>query len=186
MDKSYLSDVATMRIEKTNKTLLRKREEYAEDESPFHNFYSGAVMLAEKPIFVAWAYATKHFVSIQDMAEGRKEISKELIDEKFGDAVCYLLIIMSMELPNQLDADKMRSALEELRLDNVLSGTFNRKAIESAASFHNHSLLEWLWGSIFVRIEHLMERGAMSAKVEYMHLIKQFIRLEAYMLWQLK
>ena len=186
MDKSYLSDIATMRVEKTIKTLSRKREEYAEDESPFRNFYNGAVMLGKTPMETAWGYATKHFVSIQDMAEGRKKITKELIDEKFGDAVCYLVLILAMHLPQKLDQDKMREAEKMIQSHNY-EGFIHRisyKNIKEVASYHSKTPVQWTWERIEVWLNELIREEMEEPELEIERLIDDFITLEALMTYE--
>ena len=187
MDKSYLSDIATMRVEKTIKTLSRKREEYAEDESPFRNFYNGAVMLGKTPMETAWGYATKHFVSIQDMAEGRKKITKELIDEKFGDAICYLVLILAMHLDEwKLDKDKMREAEKIFQPQNhkVVYYKNSYKNIKEVASYHSKTPVEWTWEWIEVWLNELIREEMDEPELEIERLIDDFITLEALMTYE--
>ena len=192
-----MSDIATMRVEKTIKTLARKREEYAEDESPFRNFYNGAVMLGKTPMETAWGYATKHFVSIQDMAEGRKKITKELIDEKFGDAICYLVLILAMHLPQKLDQDKMREA-EKMFQSHNYEGFIHRASYETmkeSASYHSKTPAERMWEWIEVCLNELIaaeiadpkggESMVMSSTPwEIQRLIDDLITLEALMTYE--
>ncbi len=101
-------------LDRTVGLLNKKRLEYADDDSPFRNFYHAAMMLDIKPLIVMWTYAAKHFVSIQDMVDGRLQPTERLIDEKFGDAITYLVLIVAMNAETRLDRDKVALIVDVL------------------------------------------------------------------------
>lgn len=76
-------------------TLIIKGREYRRFGNPFHNFDKGVALTGKTREEVIWGFALKHFISIQDLKEdvkNGKEVSKEVLDEKYGDLITYLLI----------------------------------------------------------------------------------------------
>ena len=70
--------------------------EYANDSDVFLSFKKGVgFSFQDTPEGVAWEYACKHFESIKTIiGKIPDEIpSDELIDEKIGDAINYLIIL---------------------------------------------------------------------------------------------
>ena len=70
--------------------------EYATDLDVFQSFKEGVgFSFQDTPEGVAWNYAAKHFESIKNIiGKIPDEIpSHELVDEKIGDAINYLIII---------------------------------------------------------------------------------------------
>ena len=62
----------------------------------FENIKNGVgFSLNSEPEHVAWNYAAKHLESIQSIIKKlpNEKPSEELINEKFGDAINYLIII---------------------------------------------------------------------------------------------
>jgi len=84
------------RFKKTRETYSRKMNEYATDLDVFQSFKEGVgFSFQDTPEGVAWNYAAKHFESIKNIiSKIPDEIpSHELVDEKIGDAINYLIII---------------------------------------------------------------------------------------------
>tara|TARA_B100000902_G_C27182464_1_gene849661 strand:- start:345 stop:659 length:315 start_codon:yes stop_codon:yes gene_type:complete len=84
------------RFKKTRETYSRKMNEYATDLDVFQSFKEGVgFSFQDTPEGVAWNYASKHFESIKNIiSKIPNEIpSHELVDEKIGDAINYLIII---------------------------------------------------------------------------------------------
>ena len=84
------------RFKKTRETYSRKMNEYATDLDVFQSFKEGVgFSFQDTPEGVAWEYACKHFESIKNIiSKIPDEIpSHELVDEKIGDAINYLIII---------------------------------------------------------------------------------------------
>lgn len=88
-------DVVQLTLEKCHEVLVAKGREYRRNGNPFHQFEKGASITGQTREEVIWGMALKHFISIQDirkdMVEGKLP-SKELVDEKYGDLINYLLI----------------------------------------------------------------------------------------------
>lgn len=75
-------------------TLIKKAAEYdPEGSSRFANFERGSDFLQLPTEVVAWAYLTKHLVSIDDLVSGRLAATPAILREKIGDARNYLVLI---------------------------------------------------------------------------------------------
>lgn len=81
--------------EQIKQTLLVKAKEYRRQNNPFHNFDVGSQrsgLIREK---VLDGFLLKHEISIaditNDLVDGKLP-TKELLDEKFGDNIIYLII----------------------------------------------------------------------------------------------
>jgi len=84
------------RFNKTRKVYSKKMNEYANDLDVFLSFKKGVgFSFQDTPEGVAWEYACKHFESIKTIiSKLPDEIpSDELVDEKIGDAINYLIIL---------------------------------------------------------------------------------------------
>ncbi len=76
-------------------TLVIKGKEYRRNDDPLHNFNIGASITGKSREDVIWGFALKHFISIQDIKNdiNQGKLPKiEVIDEKYGDLINYLLI----------------------------------------------------------------------------------------------
>jgi len=81
---------------RTDETFDIKRDEYANDVDVFKSLKNGtAFSFQSEPEQVAWNYLAKHLESIQSILSKLpdEEPSVELINEKLGDAINYLIII---------------------------------------------------------------------------------------------
>ena len=84
------------RFEKTRKTYSVKMNEYATDLDVFQSFKNGiGFSFHNTPEGVAWEYACKHFESIKTIISKLPDEvpTDELLDEKIGDAINYLIIL---------------------------------------------------------------------------------------------
>lgn len=89
------------RLKNTETVLLAKAREYVRGEDRFYNFEQGKKLLELVNLDVTkedvmLLYNTKHLISIFDiLSDSRKGVkySKEYINEKFGDAINYLIMI---------------------------------------------------------------------------------------------
>jgi hypothetical protein len=73
--------------------LRAKAGEYATDADRLHNFKTAGAEFGLAPEEVCKGYMLKHWMSLRDMIAGERPITKEMIDEKIGDAVCYLVLL---------------------------------------------------------------------------------------------
>ena len=81
------------RVDKIFLTLDSKGVEYATDADRLHNFKVAAQIDGETPAQALWGMFKKHLVSLKDMKDGVTPLSKELIDEKCGDTVNYVILL---------------------------------------------------------------------------------------------
>ena len=83
------------RTEKTVATLIEKGKEYRRNNDPMHNFNVAAKLGNTTREKALWGFALKHYVSFMDMLD---DIEKgvlpktELVDEKIGDLINYLIL----------------------------------------------------------------------------------------------
>lgn len=93
------------RVAEIERVLTVKREEYSKGGDVFSNFKRGAGMsFHNEPESYAWELMVKHLQSIKDIiahleVDGYNGYpTKELVREKVGDAINYLLLIELMIL----------------------------------------------------------------------------------------
>lgn len=95
MTEKRFDEVVDEVCEQISNVLKVKAKEYRRNNNPFHNFDIGSQrsgLIREK---VLDGFLLKHEISIaditNDLVEG-KLTTKELLDEKFGDNIIYLII----------------------------------------------------------------------------------------------
>ena len=81
------------RITKIRSTLMRKAKEYASDKDRFHNFKVAALMNTTTPEKALKGMMLKHEVSVLDMINSPEKVTKEMVDEKIGDNINYLILL---------------------------------------------------------------------------------------------
>ena len=82
-------------ISSITKTLQEKALEYQRNDNPMHNFDCGARITGQTRERVIHGFALKHQISINDMRDDLDNgilPTTDMIDEKFGDAINYLII----------------------------------------------------------------------------------------------
>lgn len=125
MNRSEFNGLVEEAIERTRNVLIRKGAEYAGDVNVFHNFDAGTgISLHNTNVAVAWEYACKHLQSIKDLIKyvednGTTNANVALVNEKFGDAINYLLLMEGMF--------KKMIAEQEVGLANVQTTTDEEK-----------------------------------------------------------
>ena len=88
--------------ERTSDVLQKKGDEYNYSKGAFENFEEGIqISLANTREGVAWGYVTKQIQSvralIREVDTGKMDhLTTELIDEKFGDVINYMILIEAM------------------------------------------------------------------------------------------
>lgn len=107
------------RVELIKSVLKSKAGEYASSKDRLHNFQRAANMLGvtrEKALVGMWA---KHIVSVLDIVDGFdiKKPTEELINEKIGDSICYLVL---------LEAILKEDSEKEVKLVDI-NGKFKKK-----------------------------------------------------------
>ena len=92
MNTPEFNKIVTDRMSKIELVLAGKAAEYA-TEDRLHNFKTAAIIDGITPKRALWGMFMKHFVSVQDMALDRRGASVEMVDEKIGDAINYLVLL---------------------------------------------------------------------------------------------
>lgn len=87
-------------LSRVRSVLASKAGEYAATDDRLHNFKAdvGGLGTREGPTEVCWGYLRKHLQSIYDMACGIKIHDPDLVDEKIGDAINYMILMKALFL----------------------------------------------------------------------------------------
>jgi len=95
MNQEDFNEVVEDRTRQIIEVLTEKAKEYSSDTDRLHNFKVGAALLGVSPEKYAWFLSVKHLVSIQDTIDAIDEEfpSQEYVNEKFGDAINYLILL---------------------------------------------------------------------------------------------
>lgn len=95
MKPNFLKSVLKNTLEKITTTLHKKSIEYVRNKNPMHNFEQGAKITGQIREKVLFGFALKHHISIADMRDDIEKgliPSKEKVEEKFNDAIIYLIL----------------------------------------------------------------------------------------------
>ena len=90
--------VCRERLDKIQSILLAKGKEYAKEGDRYHNFKVAARVLGTTQEKALLGMMIKHWVSILDIIEEPGNWSDEVIDEKIGDMINYLILLEGMLL----------------------------------------------------------------------------------------
>lgn len=90
-------------VERSRDVLLSKLKEYTGNDDQLESFKTQAGMsLAETPMGIAYELMVKHIYSVRKIVEeyeqNGKRPSVRLMNEKFGDAINYLILIEALFL----------------------------------------------------------------------------------------
>lgn len=101
--------IVKLRFDDATKRLTKKSVEYDGGSSDrFHNFKKGVIMsgdLQMNPLKVLKGFELKHRISIDDMIMGKTEITRNMIHEKIGDAVCYAVLLEGLMIESLEDKE---------------------------------------------------------------------------------
>jgi len=108
------------RIDLVRQTLLTKHKEYAKDDNVFRNFdeAAGGLSLHSTSAEVLWSYMTKHLVSIKDMVSDNVPVTNEVVSEKIGDVINYLILLEAMLNKRAERHCKLKEAYDKYKLYN--------------------------------------------------------------------
>lgn len=88
-------------VEKTlrrcENTLFTKNKGYAPTEDPLNNFKEGADMSGQSMEKVLFMYCLKHLVSLRDIVFEKVPSSTEILREKTGDIINYMVILNAIQ-----------------------------------------------------------------------------------------
>ena len=99
--KDFTEKIVNKRIESISSSLIKKNNEYASIGDVFEAFKAGArLSLHDTKEAVAWEFMVQHLQSIQQIVsnyENNKKLPDVLLlEEKFGDAINYLILLEGM------------------------------------------------------------------------------------------
>jgi hypothetical protein len=100
-------EVLQQRLKKIEQTLGQKAKEYAAEGDKLHNFNVGARITGQIREKVLWGFALKHYISfldILDNVEKGKLPTEEMVDQKIGDLINYLVLVEA-SLKDRIDGE---------------------------------------------------------------------------------
>ena len=96
MTNNDFNKIVSESIDLIQTVLVNKAREYASEGDRLANFKDGAMITGLTPEMTLWAYMAKHLSSIKkiidDMGNGELP-TEELLNEKIGDAINYLILL---------------------------------------------------------------------------------------------
>jgi hypothetical protein len=84
------------RLSLTKRLLASKATEYATDADRLHNFKTAAVEFGGTPEEACKGYMLKHWMSVRDLIVGERPVTRELLDDKIGDVVNYMILLEAL------------------------------------------------------------------------------------------
>jgi hypothetical protein len=120
MTREDFSNRVEKRIDLVRQTLLTKHKEYAADDNVFRNFdeAAGGLSLHSTSAEVLWSYMTKHLVSIKDIVSDNAPVTNEVVSEKIGDVINYLILLEAMLNEKGERHCKLKEAYAKYKLNN--------------------------------------------------------------------
>jgi len=100
MNADQFNNVVNNRCHEIKRILTKKAGEYATDNDRFHNFHVAARIANTTPERALKGMMLKHEVSVADMIDWAEncpeKLTDEIIDEKVGDNIAYLILLEGM------------------------------------------------------------------------------------------
>ena len=123
MTREEFSKRVEKRIDLVRQTLLTKHKEYAKDDNVFRNFdeAAGGFSLHSTSAEVLWSYMTKHLVSIKDIVSDNVPVTNEVVSEKIGDVINYLILLEAMLNEKGERHCKLKEAMDKYKLHSPKS-----------------------------------------------------------------
>ena len=91
-DKELYDHILHIRLDAIRETMASKQQEYATEQSPYHNFDTAAEADGVTPEQALWGMFLKHYVSVRDMVKGGNT-TPYLVHEKIGDCINYMILL---------------------------------------------------------------------------------------------
>lgn len=111
MNTNEFTNVLEEQIERSTNVLVVKANEYATDGDRLHNFKQAAHLQGITPREALGGMMAKHTVSIYDMCNNPEKVySDEVINEKIGDHINYLLLLRAV-----FEDEKPKDDVSELK-----------------------------------------------------------------------
>jgi hypothetical protein len=95
MTELEFDELVHQRVKKTKNTLVVKGREYRRNNDPLHNFNVAAQVSNTTREKALWGFAVKHYVSFLDIMDDIEKgllPREEVVDEKIGDLINYLIL----------------------------------------------------------------------------------------------
>ena len=95
MTEVQFEDLVSQRLAKIQITLVKKGKEYRRNNDPLHNFRVAAKVQNTTEEKALWGFAVKHYVSFLDILNDIERgilPKEEVVDEKIGDLINYLIL----------------------------------------------------------------------------------------------
>jgi hypothetical protein len=96
MSQKEFEEALIYRIKLIATTLESKGDEYNTNKDMLHNFNTVARYTSLTPRLALWGMFMKHFVSIRDYVMSERDYTVAQLEEKFGDAINYLILLEMM------------------------------------------------------------------------------------------
>jgi hypothetical protein len=93
MNAQTFDKILNERLEKIRYVLGVKGKEYALNGDMLHNVNEAGRINGMTSAQGLWGIATKHLVSVMDLVFGRLPATEEMVNEKIGDLINYLILL---------------------------------------------------------------------------------------------
>lgn len=104
MNVELFNKILDARIDRLRALFERKRAEYASDVDVLINFRRGAELMRCTPERVLGGYVCKHILSVYDIIdkiERGGRVEEDVIDEKVGDVIVYMVLLEGLYVDRQ-------------------------------------------------------------------------------------
>ena len=119
MTKDLFDKMLENRLLKIKSVLQAKGAEYAPStDNRLHNFKTAARYMNCFPSQALWAMMQKHVVSCEDLVMKSLKATPELIDEKLGDWINYLILLEALLSEEMID-ERYRKVQAENESDYI-------------------------------------------------------------------
>lgn len=93
MTEKEFDEIFERRMYLIKSVMMKKKAEYAKETNRLHNFHRAAAMLDCTKAQALVGMWSKHIISILDIVDAEKPVTIEMIEEKIGDAINYLILL---------------------------------------------------------------------------------------------
>ena len=94
-------------LKRCENTLIKKNKEYAPNDDPLNNFKEGAEMSGLSMEKVLFMYCLKHLVSLRDIVFEKVGSDTEMLREKTGDIINYMVLLNAINDSQILTNEKV-------------------------------------------------------------------------------
>lgn len=112
MDNQKFQQVLKQCHQSIDNVLNKKAQEYATGSDRLHNFAVAAKLMGTTTPYACMGMLNKHLISIRDIVVDYEKQNKiptiELLDEKIGDAINYLILLKACFLDNMPNKTKTK------------------------------------------------------------------------------